>query len=110
MNGAWIDALREACKTESQKVVGARIGYSGTVVSQVLSGTYPGNLSSVRERVEGALMGRTVECPVLGELARDRCLDHQKRPFSATNPVRVQLYQACRGGCLHSRLVPGAKP
>lgn len=101
----WIAALRAECKrTGSQARVGARLGYSGAVINQVLKGTYRGNLQRVQEAVEGALLGATVECPVLGELPRDACLRHQQRPFAATNPSRVQLYYACRSGCPHSRL------
>ena len=103
----WMQALREACSSESQAVVGARIGYSGSVVSQVLSGKYRGRLDHVREAVEGALLGATVECPVLGTLARHLCIEHQGRPFAATNPVRVQLYHACRDGCRNSRAGQG---
>lgn len=46
----------------------------------------------------------TVHCPILGELAADRCLTTQLEPFSAANPLRVALYRACRGGCPNSRL------
>ena len=46
----------------------------------------------------------TVNCPVVGEIAKDRCLNHQAAPFASTNPQRVSLYKACRGGCSHSAL------
>ena len=71
------------------------IGYSGTVVSQVLSGKYQGDLQAVRQKVEGALMGLSVGCPVMGEIPRNRCLDYQRQGFAATNPMRVRLAQAC---------------
>jgi hypothetical protein len=61
----------------------------------VLKGTYKGDVSSVQRAVEGALMGMTVECPVIGDLPRNRCLEYQRQPFAATNPMRVQLSRAC---------------
>lgn len=92
----WIDLLREACAASSQKAVAGRIGYSPATLSQVLSGTYKGDLSRVQAAVEGALMQASVDCPVIGELPRQRCIEHQRAPFAPTNPMRVQLYAACK--------------
>lgn len=102
----WIAALRTECARSTQAAVARRLGYSPTVVNQALRGGYAGDVERLREVVEGALMGRTVDCPVIGDLPRDRCLDHQIRPFAATNPLRTALYRACRSGCPHSRLEP----
>lgn len=93
---AWISVMRETAARIGQPKTAERIGYSTTVVNQVLKGKYKGDLNRVEERVKGALMGALVICPVLGELARDRCLDHQRAPFAATNPSRVQLWHACK--------------
>lgn len=98
----WIKRLDEECRRTSQKAVGQRIGYSPSVVNQVLKGTYAGNLNRVQARVEGAFMGATVDCPVIGELARNRCEEYQRRKPAATNPLRVQLAIACRT-CPHRR-------
>lgn len=93
----WLNVLRAACKRTSQAKVAAQIGYSPAVVNQVLKGAYTGNIDKVRAKIEGALMGATVECPVIGEIPRDRCVDHQnRRQFAATNPLRVQLHSACQ--------------
>lgn len=91
----WLVVLRQACKARKQSVIAAEIGYSATVVSQVLTGNYKGDLKAVQQKVEGALMGMTVECPVIGELARNRCLEYQRQPFAATNHIRVQFSRAC---------------
>ncbi|KAB7624351.1 XRE family transcriptional regulator [Alkalilimnicola sp. S0819] len=97
MSELWIQTLRRACEDKGQRNVGTAIGYSPAVVSQVLNGTYRGRVDLVRERVESALMGsRQTACPVLGEIPRHECLDHQARPFAATNATRVRLYRACR--------------
>lgn len=92
----WIDALRHEANRTSQGAAAVRIGYSPAVVNQVLKGTYKGDLSRVEEAVRGAIMGAMVECPVIGEIPRNRCIDHQRRSsFAATNPLRVQLYRSC---------------
>lgn len=98
----WQTVLRETCQTHSQAIVAKRIGYSSAVVSQTLKGTYAGDLSAVQRAVEGALMGLTVECPIVGELPRHRCLEYQRRGFAATNPLRVALARACPD-CSHRR-------
>lgn len=98
----WLTVLREACAASTQAAVAKRIDYSATVVNQVLKGTYNGDLRSVQAAVEGALMGATVDCPVIGELPRHKCLEYQRRGFAATNPLRVALAQACPT-CPHRR-------
>lgn len=98
----WLTVLAEACRDSSQAAVAARIGYSATVVNQVLKGKYTGDLRAVEQAVRGALLSYTIECPVLGALPAHLCLEHQRRPFAATNPLRVRLYRACRT-CTHRR-------
>lgn len=102
MNEDWLTVLHEACAVSTQAAVAKRIGYSATVVNQVLKGAYTGDLRSVRAAVEGALMGALVDCPVVGDLPRHRCLEYQRRGFAATNPLRVALAQACPT-CTHRR-------
>lgn len=91
----WLTVLREACAASTQAAVARRIDYSPTVVNQVLKGNYGGDMNAVQKAVEGALMGLTVECPVIGELPRNRCLEFQRRGFAATNPLRVTLTRTC---------------
>lgn len=91
----WLEVLRAACKARNQASVAKDIGYSAAVVSQVLKGAYKGDLNAVRQKVEGALMGLTVECPVIGELPRNRCLEYQRQPFASTNHMRVQFSRTC---------------
>lgn len=92
----WLQVLREtAAPKGGQARAAERIGYSPAVVSQVLKGTYKGDLKAVQQKVEGALMGLTVDCPVIGELPRNRCLEYQRQGFAATNHMRVQLSRAC---------------
>ncbi|MFZ5739613.1 MAG: transcriptional regulator [Pseudomonadota bacterium] len=100
----WVEALANEARATSGEAAAGRIGYSGAVVSSVLANKYKGRLDIVEARVRGALMGETVGCPVLGDIARDRCLDEQKRGFSTSSSVRARIYRACRAGCSHSRI------
>lgn len=102
---AWVEALARECDATNQARAAKRIGYSAAAVSQTLSATYKGDLSAVQRAVEGALMAATVACPVVGPLGTDQCQQNQRTPFSAANPLRIQLYRACRNGCAHSRLI-----
>lgn len=111
MSADWIELLRAACAASTQAAVARRLGYSSTVVNQVLKGSYTGDLARVKAAVEGALMQAEVDCPVCGSIPRQRCVEHQRAPFRATSPMSVQLYRACRGGCPHSLIPPaGAMP
>ena len=103
---SWITALREACAATSQSAVARKLGVSATMVNQTLKGTYTGNLSRLQTLVEGTLMAQTVECPVIGMLAKHKCMEHQERDgrFASANPLKMQLYRACRSGCPHSKL------
>ncbi len=100
----WIEMLDSACQTSTRAAVAKRIDYSPAVVTEVLKGTYRGDLTRVQRAVEGALMKTTVECPVVGEIQQQKCISHQRASFRATNPAAVQLYKACRSGCTHSLL------
>ncbi|MDE2468835.1 MAG: helix-turn-helix transcriptional regulator [Bradyrhizobium sp.] len=104
----WLEILRAACAGGSQRDVSQKLGYSQTVVNQVLKGSYKGDLKRVRAAVEGALMQHEVECPVCGVIPRQRCVEHQRKPFTATSPMNVALYRACRGGCPNA--LNSAKP
>ncbi|MEX2480236.1 MAG: transcriptional regulator [Gammaproteobacteria bacterium] len=102
----WIVRLAEAADQSSQTRIAKRLGYSGSVVSQVIRHSYKGDYGAVEQAVKGAFMAETVDCPVLGELASDTCGRHQRhaRHFSAGSSMRVALYRTCRGDCPHSRL------
>ena len=102
----WVHILADACDSSSQKKVAAELDYSPAVVNQVLGNKYKGgDLGAVQQAVEGALMAHSVDCPVLGELRANFCLENQKRSFSPTNSTRVRLFKACHGGgCPHSRI------
>lgn len=104
----WIVALADACARTTQTAAARQLGVSGSMLSQALAKRYPGDMAALEQRVRGAFLGSTADCPVLGEIGMDRCLTEQKTPFSAASSVRGRLYRACRAGCPHARLTGGA--
>ncbi len=103
----WVAVLRTQCENSSQIAVSKELGYSPAVINQVLKGSYKGDTATVGMTVKGRYMAQQVNCPVVGEIATHICLNYQKQPFAAINPLRVQLYKACRAGCPHSRIGGG---
>jgi hypothetical protein len=103
----WVDVLARACAADSQAAVARRLGYSGALVSNVLAAKYKADLASVETVVRGVLMAATVVCPVVGDLATDQCLGHQRAPWAPHNPQRIAFYRACRAGCPNSRIGGG---
>ncbi len=95
-NTDWYAALVQACKASSQSKVALRLGVSTSRVNGVLRGRYKGRVDLVAARVRGELMHEVIECPILGEISKRRCLDEQRRPFAPTSPQRVMLFKACR--------------
>lgn len=107
----WLARLRQEVERSSQRRVATALrgdnGYpSDTLLSQVLSGKYPGQTGRLQRLVEGYYLGATVFCPVLGDISRADCEHNQVKPFAATNPQRVDLFRACRGGCPHAHGEP----
>ena len=103
MRDDWLAVLRQAVERDGLRKVALQLGRSKSAISGVLSGTYKADTKRIEERVRGVLMNKRHECPVLGEISPAVCQDEQARPFAATNPTRVAVYKACRGGCPHFR-------
>ena|SRR6185312_11545649 len=100
----WIEALALATDAApSQATLNAKLKFkSASVISGLISRTYPGKLDKLEAVVRGALMHEIVRCPVQGTIARDVCIQNQKRKFSSANPRAAQLWAACRAGCPHA--------
>jgi hypothetical protein len=92
----WILELADQCDRCSQSAVAKQLDVSPAMINQTLKNAYKGNLSRLETRVRGEFMKEVVMCPVLGEINSRDCLDHSGKKFSATNPLRVQLFKACR--------------
>lgn len=103
----WITELAAIADAAGLKGAGKRIGYTGSLVSGVLNNRYAGDLVAVEKAVRWALMSLSVECPVIGEIDRSRCLEEQRTPFRATSAMRAQLFHACRSGCPNARSAKG---
>lgn len=93
----WVRALAAAVDETTQGRVAARVGYSESVISEVISGRYAGNRARVEERVRAAIMGERVACPVLGGIARTQCFEHQARARAGvrSSEQRIRLSRAC---------------
>jgi len=100
----WLKELRDQCSRQPQSKVAKEMGYSPAVINQVLAGKYRGSLEKVSSMVCSLYLGETVICPVMGELPTHRCKQYQQETFSATNPLRVRRYRACRAGCHNSEI------
>lgn len=91
----WVETLAENVNASSQMAVAKKLGVSNSLVSSVLACKYPGDLHAVAEKVRGALMGATVDCPVLGEIGRDQCQHEQKMGFTGASALRARLFRTC---------------
>lgn len=101
----WVEELAKFATATSGVAAAKRIGMSPSVVTCVCRARYRArDLAAVEARVRGALMNESVDCPVLGEIARDHCVDEQKKRHVGSSAARTALFHACRGGCQHSRL------
>ncbi|WP_299494922.1 helix-turn-helix transcriptional regulator [uncultured Shewanella sp.] len=97
----WKTILAEQAKTHGQVTVADELGVSKTVVSQLINGKYPGDLTRMQALVEGAYMAKTVQCPIIGDIPLHQCDKYQRNTLTS-HPTRLKLYRACRGGCPHS--------
>lgn len=105
----WIVVLADECDRGGQGATARRVGIAKSTINEVVRRTYKARLGNIEQKVRGALMGTTVDCPVLGEIGVDLCLENQRRPFSAANPIRVQLHRTCPT-CPHKRTRPSPSP
>ncbi|WP_027360552.1 helix-turn-helix domain-containing protein [Desulforegula conservatrix] len=91
-----IGLLTQKATDLGQAEVAKRLGYSKATVSLVINDKYNGNLNSVLSKVKEVFGGLKVNCPVLGEIDLAECAENKRQPFSATNPLRVRLFKACK--------------
>lgn len=101
-----MDALVELKKHHTQAEIARRIGVSDAAISGALKGRYIGNVDALAERIRGELLNQTVACPILGTITTRICQDERKKPLHTANPVRVQLWRACKT-CPHNPLSKG---
>ena len=92
----WFDVLLQKVTELGRRQVETDTGLSKTTLSMVLNKKYNGSLENVGKRVAAAYIRTTVNCPVLGDIASQRCAAEQQKPFSHSNPQRVRLFRACK--------------
>lgn len=92
----WIVELVSVADADGLAGAEKRVGYSRSALSTIIAGKYKGDLDRVEQVVRGALMSETVDCPVLGVLGRDRCLEWQTKPFAPTSSHRMTMRRACK--------------
>lgn len=103
MPSDWRKLLKRAvAEAGSQAAVGRALGYSGAVISQALAGKYPGDQEKLAAKVVEVYGNETVGCPLLGEISLADCRANQRRPFTSSNPITVQLWATCPE-CEHNR-------
>lgn len=97
---AWVRALAEACDGQSLRKTASRCKVSPAMVSLAINNKRE-QWDFIKSKVENSLMVSMMACPVLGVISNKQCEQEQLTPFSAANPLRVQLYRACHNGCKH---------
>ena len=96
-----LQALLSLKEQLPQAEIARRLGVNEGTISNALKGRYIGNVDKLAERIRGELLNKTVVCPVLGEISTRICQDERNKPFHTANPVRVQLWRACKV-CKHN--------
>lgn len=98
----WIVALARACDGKGLRKTAADIHVSPALVSLIIRNRYAAPPDYLRERVESRLRYEMIPCPVLGLISRADCDKRQAAPLVTASPISVQLYRACRNGCLYN--------
>ena len=94
----WIVALAKEVDATSQNRTAKRLGYTASVVSAVLGGTYAARTESIEDRVRGILMSAMIPCPMLGQIGPHDCQTWRarQRKGSAANSFHIRMAAACR--------------
>lgn len=100
----WILALAKGCdELGGHEAAAKACRISRTAVSLLVRNQYRRAAREIEAKVRGRFMSATVDCPVLGEIGRNACADHQatRADATGTNPGRARLYRACQT-CPHN--------
>lgn len=97
----WLALLRaEVAKGVTIAAVARAVGMQRTMLSMLLSGTYPARMDKLARRFAGRvteLYGEGVLCPHLHRtIPHATCLAHAQAPMSTSNPDRLRHWVACR--------------
>ena len=100
----WVEKLAAACDATSVRKVAADMEVSPAIVSLTIRNKHHAPLDFIENKVKSLLDLSILPCPILGMISRKDCKDNQQKPFSSINPIAVQLFRACRGGCKYSEI------
>ena len=100
----WVEKLAAACDATSVRKVAADMEVSPAIVSLAIRNKHHAPLDFIENKVKSLLDLSILPCPILGMISRKDCTDNQQKPFSSINPIAVQLFRACRGGCKYSEI------
>lgn len=100
----WVEKLAAACDATSVRKVAADMEVSPAIVSLAIRNKHHAPLDFIENKVKSLLDLSILPCPILGMISRKDCKDNQQKPFSSINPIAVQLFRACRGGCKYSEI------
>jgi len=95
----WVQRLAEEADRTSQNKVAKKLGYTASLISQIINNRYGAGTEIFEQVVRGRLMAETVECPGLrDDITKDVCLSwrDKARDYSGHNALRVQMFRACR--------------
>jgi hypothetical protein len=98
----WALALAAACDAKGRAPVARSLGYSESVLSQMLSNNYGGNVAKVSAKIRAVIMAEMMDCPEEGPMKLDMCQRHQaRREADIQNGWHRRMFAACRSGCPH---------
>lgn len=97
----WLGLLRaEVRKGRSISEVAREIGMQRTMLSMLLSGSYPARLDKLARRFGSRITqayGAGVLCPYQRRaIPPATCLSHAEAPMSTSNPDKLRQWVACR--------------
>ncbi len=95
----WVEVLIKACdaKGSSQGKVAKRLGYSATVVSQIIHKSYPSIDDALETRILDIFDGQNVKCPARGLIRAEECVKWRDKAseLHSSSPIHVQMFVAC---------------
>lgn len=88
--------LRQGVKAARTQAAAARqMGISPPTVSQLLSGTYAGDIAAMERRIIRAFS--RVNCPYQRrEIAADECVGNRGRAMPTHSPAAMRFWRACQ--------------
>jgi hypothetical protein len=93
----WVSDLARECEATSQNKVAGQMGYSSSLISQLLHRKYPGDLAAIREIFVSVFQQELITCPALGDIPALDCREWREKAkaFVNTSNFRARMFRAC---------------